>query len=358
MSKAKNYTVIIPTYNSRHHNLNRILEYFSPHELNIIIVDSSESPYPNEFNYQFKYLHVPGLGMYEKVYKSLESVTTPYVLLCADDDFIIPSGIATCIDFLDENPDYSSAQGNRICFTKSRLSVNFPDPDAAYDLDVNEESPLDRMTYHWTSFFVAYSVHRIQNFKETFKLGNEFTNDLFAVTTIERHLDFITLLNGKHRILPVFYQAREFERTSTGQTVTWESVKTGQPENYKKLVSKLAENLQSKLDLSFQECLDFIESLFVEKYVRKTAEADITEVKVPVKQKKMNKIPGIIKLKAFYSKSYYYFTDKYVFTLLRGVLAKKRIRRDKKGFPYSDELSNIEWQKIKAIIKKNKVAKS
>lgn len=48
---------------------------------------------------------------YKKSYDILSKVKTPYVLICSDDDFVLPSGIDQALNFLNSNPDYSSARG-------------------------------------------------------------------------------------------------------------------------------------------------------------------------------------------------------------------------------------------------------
>ena len=47
----------------------------------------------------------------EKIIYSTQYIETDYVVLCADDDTIIPSSLMKCKEFLDNNKDFASAQG-------------------------------------------------------------------------------------------------------------------------------------------------------------------------------------------------------------------------------------------------------
>ena len=103
-------TLIIPTYN-RHNYLTRILDYYSNVNLRILVADSSQNEYPFKNTYQIDYFHYPNYMPSKKLADIIQKVKTPYVFMCADDDFIIPRAIEKCIKFLDKNSDYSSAQG-------------------------------------------------------------------------------------------------------------------------------------------------------------------------------------------------------------------------------------------------------
>jgi glycosyltransferase domain-containing protein len=71
---------------------------------------------PDAFpNITVEYLRFPDDVNYEAYFKKLASaaqrITTPYAMQVDNDDFLVQSGIAKCIDFLDENPDFVGASG-------------------------------------------------------------------------------------------------------------------------------------------------------------------------------------------------------------------------------------------------------
>lgn len=120
-------TVVIPTYN-RPDYLKRILGYYNQYGsgLPIIVADSSsdENKKRNKetiasfqrasFSYLDKY--DSNAGGYHKIIDALQQVSTEYCVLCADDDFITPSGIYESTQFLDMNPDYTMAYGDCALF--------------------------------------------------------------------------------------------------------------------------------------------------------------------------------------------------------------------------------------------------
>ena len=60
---------------------------------------------------------MPGFNSVECVGKLVHMVSTPYAAFVADDDFLVPSALEQCADFLDVNQDYSAAHGLGILVT-------------------------------------------------------------------------------------------------------------------------------------------------------------------------------------------------------------------------------------------------
>ncbi|MBC8280176.1 MAG: TIGR00180 family glycosyltransferase [Chloroflexi bacterium] len=60
---------------------------------------------------------MPGLNGVQCVEQLIELVTTPYAAFVADDDYLVPSALYQCAEFLEENPDYSAAHGLGFLFS-------------------------------------------------------------------------------------------------------------------------------------------------------------------------------------------------------------------------------------------------
>jgi glycosyltransferase domain-containing protein len=124
-------TVVIPTHN-RHRYLKRLINFYANQKTKIFVfvVDSSdddnaiknrlffESLKKDNPNFKCEYNHTsqhfkPEIKpmVHDKVLWALDRVTTRYVAMCADDDFIIPAAIEKCSTFLSSNPDYGCARG-------------------------------------------------------------------------------------------------------------------------------------------------------------------------------------------------------------------------------------------------------
>lgn len=138
----QNVTVIIPAHN-RPERLRRLLDYYSRTDIKVLVPDSSDHPFADAEKYpDITYLHRPKLHFLLKLKEVLPMISTPYVLYCADDDFAVPSGIAQMTAFLDEHPDYSTAQGHYLTFTPHKGKISFyPRYIRYFDKQVTGDTP-------------------------------------------------------------------------------------------------------------------------------------------------------------------------------------------------------------------------
>lgn len=211
LSKA---TVIIPAHN-RPQKLKRLLEYYSKTNINIIVSDSSDirfsfsSDYPN-----CKYFHFPRMTFLEKINAILPFIQTPFVLFCADDDFITSNGISSCIEFLEKNPTYACAQGHFLSFEYNDRRIKF-NPIYIQDIyaQIVAESIQERIhfyntQYHYASFL--YSVTRTENFKKIYTSCFSSKKLLFSELYLaELYFLYGNLCFGNYSTLPIFYGIRE-----------------------------------------------------------------------------------------------------------------------------------------------------
>jgi len=112
-------TILIPTHN-RHHYLDRCVRWFLDLPYPIVVADSSATGWQSELRAHegVRYSHMPGgFEVYlPKLQKGLAAIETPYVAMCADDDFITADGLTQSVRFLDAHPDYSFCQGYAYSF--------------------------------------------------------------------------------------------------------------------------------------------------------------------------------------------------------------------------------------------------
>lgn len=126
---SKLATIIIPTRN-RSWFLRRLLAYLSYQKClaSIIVADSSDDGHRktnlrtvDDFadTINIEYLELSNLkpdGLYGKIAFALSRVTSEFVVICADDDFVVPNAVGKCVQFLRGNPDYSCARGYTFVF--------------------------------------------------------------------------------------------------------------------------------------------------------------------------------------------------------------------------------------------------
>lgn len=207
-------TVVIPAHNRPKH-LRRLLDYYARTNVRIIVTDSSDHAFEDVHRYpDIVYRHVAGDTFFRKVYYITGDIETPYVVFCADDDFIVPQGIAAAVEFLDANPGYVTAQGHYLTFEHKGRKVEFsPRYIRNFDKDINANTMVGRMDQFVTPYAsLLYSVCRSDLFRNMYYDCYVVEDDdpLFEnLYLAEYYYNLYTLLCGRHKTLPVFYAARE-----------------------------------------------------------------------------------------------------------------------------------------------------
>ena len=250
-------TLIIPTHN-RHSYLTRVLNYYKDVGLNILIADSSKKKYPNVFKYDVEYIHYPNYSFFKKMNDIVQKINTPFAFMCADDDFIIPSAIEKCIYFLEKNSDFASVQGYYASFINTYNSIYFFSTyPSLRNYKINANTSDKRVKYYMNKYMhLFYSIHRINNLKNTFSL-TPITN----LNLIEIALGLISVINGKHKILPFLYNIRESIPNSGSSTI--ERLNTivknqNMKEEYEVFVNSISKHLSENSIYSFKDSKEII----------------------------------------------------------------------------------------------------
>ncbi len=274
-------TLIIPTHN-RHNYLARILDYYSNVNLRILVADSSQNEYPFKNKYQIDYFHYPNYMPPKKLADIIQKVKTPYVFMCADDDFIIPKAIEKCIKFLDNNSDYSSAQGFYFSFLYGKKKTMFSlmyNSNIKYDLNENSiEERLKRCMKNYMTMF--WCVNRTENLKDVFNLPSVDNPTLY-----ELKICIISIINGKFKTLPIPFSAREVIKRSAGNRNKSLYKKFNDREKidtFNKFIDILSYYYSKKSDISIEEAKKILHEV-IELKVREEIK------KAKRKEKRVNK---------------------------------------------------------------------
>jgi glycosyltransferase domain-containing protein len=180
-----------------------------------LILDASDKINPHKFPPNVRYLHVPGMSLNKRLRKFATLVDTDYILLSPDDDFYSLAGINEVISFLENNKDYSSAQGLRIRFGDKPIFNWIPDYTKQIELNFNQDDPVQRTLAMAKSMHYIYSIIRTSNYKELvscLKNTDSDSRDSYAVT--ELIFNYCLPVFGKHKILPLLYQLRKSHEPS------------------------------------------------------------------------------------------------------------------------------------------------
>jgi len=260
-------SVVIPAHN-RPDKLRRLLHYYSGTNIHIIVSDSSDVPFPylNEF-LELTYFHFPKEEFLWKIYYILPHLHTRYVVYCADDDFIIPQAIEQVVAFLDMNPAYNSAQGHYLSYeTKKKGPEFFPSFIRNFDKDINQNLPAGRLIEFRNLYAsLLYSVIRAKTFVEMYEKcvdgkALKFKNLFLA----EIYFNFVSLIEGKNKTLPLFYGAREKDYNSaTYSTVPLSVIKTDPryEVEYRSFFNLLVDLLISKQNIETETAKNFISGI-------------------------------------------------------------------------------------------------
>jgi glycosyltransferase domain-containing protein len=173
-------SIIIPTMN-RPELLLRLVRYFDTLEFKgqILIGDSSRpevfhaaasalDKYRGSLN--LTHHHLPGRSVAAAVVEMNQYLSTRYVCLVADDDFIVPATTAKCIEFLNNHPDYVAAHGLGVLISSLSGDSSTIANAGYYPQTIMEEgTAATRLSRHLGSYSVTlFSVHRTEVWRKMF----------------------------------------------------------------------------------------------------------------------------------------------------------------------------------------------
>ena len=338
-------TIVIPCHNNRHYYLNRVLSYYHNYSFNIIVIDSSENCFKDRNKYNAKYIHTPDVSYTNKLNIVINSINTKYTLLCPNDDFIIPSAIKYGISFLENNSDYYSCQGNIVWFYNSLFPKYYPLLTNYYMLDINSNNAFERIKSIPSGIFFHYSIHRTENLLDVFNTFKSLPDDLLIC--IQQFLDLICISNGKHRVLPVLFSAKEISIHSSTYTLpNWGHVFNNKTsyENFVPFLYFLINHIAQKSSVDINIVKHYIHKIF-----------DIRNEAFIENQKQLSS--------ASKAKRPYFFKGLLIriyekFNICISLIKIKIKRRsylnnimNLNGFPSNNNQSKVEWEIIKKYIK-------
>ncbi len=203
--------VLVPTHN-RHANLDVSTQYFAQTGIPVLYVDSTREKYKNAENLcrNIKYFHRPGLEFAQKMLSiSNEIDAFDYVVQCADDDFVLFSGVEMARGFLRKNPSFVSVRGRSLCFIKELPGRFFDTFNNNVVRKVEASTSRERVQgYFYDYADIFYAMYPSQKLKKIYSLMAEveFSNyqwyELFFGT--------VMAAEGKMAFLDFLWNVREF----------------------------------------------------------------------------------------------------------------------------------------------------
>lgn len=203
MTEIKNFTLLVPC-RDRQYNIPRLFDYYSSLKCEKLLVDGSKEPFTGSIPNDWKYFHFPSIHYLDRMRMSLEMVKTEFVQELPDDDAIVLPVLKSCVDFLQEHPDFSVCDGEVYEFDRNKktfqmkyaVSLN----RVIRDKTMNDGGIWERLEnhFHHTVFPRNHSVLRTKLVKKAFDtitaLGNEH---LRSMNILDRFLTMTLLIHGK-----------------------------------------------------------------------------------------------------------------------------------------------------------------
>ncbi|MGE8064021.1 glycosyltransferase family 2 protein [Pseudomonas sp. NPDC089569] len=200
-------TVVLISHN-RPAFLRRAMKYYGALPCRVLVLDSATEPFKGELP-DVDYQHVPQFaysGFQAKIAHGVEQVTTPYMVLAADDDFIVHDALFESVDFLEENRDYGMCHGYCLMYLTLGGSVSYYRRDKKVCEDYSSERAQDRVVDYMSQYLPPfYAVTRTDLMKSWYSLLPPGTS--FQWQEIG-HVYYM-LACAKARILPSAYVVRE-----------------------------------------------------------------------------------------------------------------------------------------------------
>ncbi|MBK5510989.1 TIGR00180 family glycosyltransferase [Pseudomonas sp. TH15] len=200
-------TVVLISHN-RPAFLRRAMKFYGALPCKVLVLDSATEHFKGEIP-EVDYRHVPQFaysGFQAKLAYGVEQVTTPYMVLAADDDFIVHEALFESVDFLEENRDYGMCHGYCLMYLTLGGSVSYYRRDKKVQEDYSSECAQERVLDYMHQYVPPfYAVTRTALMKSWYALLPPGTS--FQWQEIG-HVYFM-LASAKARILPIPYVVRE-----------------------------------------------------------------------------------------------------------------------------------------------------
>lgn len=269
MTKIPNdLTCLVPTYN-RPAFLRRLLTFWDhvSAPAPIIVVDSSKGDarrenerIVREFSRRLplRYEHID-LPIIVKMAAAANLVKTQFAFFCADDDFILPTGVNTSLEILRQSPDYVCAQGMIVSVrsvTDYRCRIM-----RGYDLSSNSAvHRFEQIAKYWYSTF--YAVNRTAELQECFRVTLEGPKYEQARIYPEFMLSQMAVLLGKVKFFPEIYGVWQTHALNEHRKLPAVQELTAGIKHYEHFQEVLAAELARYSKLNHDLCLDIVDRNF------------------------------------------------------------------------------------------------
>ena len=222
-------TCLVPTHN-RPQFLRRLLQFYSRFSpgFSFLVVDSSNpliaaenlavvESWKSEVDVEYRHFD---LNIIDKCVRGLEFVRTPFVVFCADDDLLFPNAVRKCVEFLANEPRYSSAMGRTVQLNTTPALWHGNGLRVLRGYSIEHDQPLERCRQMVARVFSSYyAVYRTETLLGNFRVTAAHTDSRLTLEVPEVLLSQLSVLCGRLKVLPLMYSIRERHRSNAGHAL-------------------------------------------------------------------------------------------------------------------------------------------
>lgn len=208
--------IVMLTYNRKKYAL-RAMNYWNKKGIKLYVIDGSEKKLESndldKFDNNIIYIN-DQRNYRERLISVLNKVEEPYLSMISDDEFLVPSSLSSCINFLEKNKDYVTCTGIPILFDYSK-SYNellvYPIYKGFQNQEYTNNSSSKRILKKGNNIMplAFYAVNRVQTFKNALEAFSEKDFKFFCQHEIQ--IELMTCFSGKTKILNNFHWMRSNE---------------------------------------------------------------------------------------------------------------------------------------------------
>ena len=211
-----------------------------------------------------RYYYLPGYNDWQAHYHLIKEVREKYICYSGDDDYQIPNSISECIEFLEENPDYTSASGYSVSF---RLKQSGPYGELKRLADyprqqIEEKTGAERIKHFFINYYVAhFSVNKTADSVRYWKNELNVQDRSFRGEIMP---DALTLIDGKSKIIDCLGFVRQIHDSHYLQPGLFDWITNPEwHQSYALFEQTLSKNLAEKDNISLEEAVKTIRQSFL-----------------------------------------------------------------------------------------------
>lgn len=203
----------------RQFNIEKNVKHYSKLNCKKIIYDSTDNACLSSSNIEelslhgFDYIWLDSVPFIIAKTLAFTNVETEYVIQCADDDLLVISSLKIALDFLQNNPDYTTCQGVENWYDPDEATLRSTMNPRGYDNHISSNyysaDVIERIIQTFSPFLGdAHALHRTDNTKKNSKFLIEHLEYRSGVWE-EIIPGILNAIHGNKKIIPNTWFVRQ-----------------------------------------------------------------------------------------------------------------------------------------------------